>query len=231
MKICHKGHQLKPRGVTNFYCDCGDRGSSFCKCLGATQMHSAAVTGDVDLADKLQKSGEAENFDVVNDREETPLYLAVLENQIAFVEFLIKATANLEIPKKSVTPLQEACQGGQEEIVKLLLVAKVQVQKSTSHGFSALNFANWAGHTNIVKLLLEHNADEKDLEAKLPFQEEIDANKCTSTASKEPALQQWVHCDTCNANYCISCAKNHSEHKLGVKGFGHVVCGSTLTNE
>jgi len=196
-----------------------------------TQLHISAMTGNLETVDQLhQFSGEELN--AVNDAEETPLNLAVQNNHTAFVQFLIKANADLEIPKKSVTPLQEACQRGLEEIVQHLLVAKAQVQKSPSHGFSALNFAHWTGHTNIVKLLLEHNANEKDLEAKLPFQAEIDANICTAS-SKEPTLQQWMQCDTCNVVTCISCYKKcHWEHKLCPMRFGFVMCGCTcLSNE
>jgi len=189
-------------------------------------MHLAAVTGDVELAEKTQKSGE-DVLNVLNDDEETPLYLAVINKKTAIVEFLIKSGADLEKPKKSVTPLQEACQRGLEDIVKLLIDAKAQVQKSDGHGFSALNFAHWAGHENIVKLLLEHNATQQDLEAKLPFHAEIEANQCTATSSKEPALQQWVQCETCNVVSCVSCAKkSHGEHKVSTKGFGWVVCVS-----
>jgi len=32
-QVCHKGHDVQPARTSSFYCDCGERGPSKCKCL------------------------------------------------------------------------------------------------------------------------------------------------------------------------------------------------------
>ena len=57
------------------------------------------------------------------------------------------------------TPLIEAARGGHEEVIRVLLKAGAEVNKTVMLGMSPLHLAASFGHIDVVKLLLESGAD------------------------------------------------------------------------
>ena len=61
-------------------------------------------------------------------------------------------------PWRQSTPLMEAAGGGHEEVVRVLLKAGAQVNKTDKYRISPLHLAANRGHVDVVKLLLESGA-------------------------------------------------------------------------
>ena len=69
---------------------------------------------------------------------------------------------NVEItlsPWHYSTPLMEAAKGGHKEVIRALLKAGAEVNKTVKQGISPLHKAAEFGHIDAVKLLLESGAD------------------------------------------------------------------------
>lgn len=64
-----------------------------------------------------------------------------------------------ERDKGGFTPLMWACYHGQVPIVTSLLNRGVNINATNSKGENALLFASCNGHSDIVKILLEHKMD------------------------------------------------------------------------
>jgi ankyrin repeat protein len=84
----------------------------------------------------------------------TALHLAVQENQIQIVEFLLKNKAQVDItlPTRK-TPLYIAAEKGFKKIVAILLTYKANPNIETLDGFTPLQIAIKRGHQDIVELL------------------------------------------------------------------------------
>jgi ankyrin repeat protein len=75
------------------------------------------------------------------------------------VKRLLKAGA--DIHAEDGLPLKWAASYGYDEIVKVLIKAKVNVNVQNNNGFSAIGFAANGGHLETVKLLIDAGADVK----------------------------------------------------------------------
>ena len=91
--------------------------------------------------------------------EET-LLSAVDADDIAAARRAIAAGAKVSEPNRyGVTPLAQACQNGNVELVKLLLEAGADVKATQGGGETALMIASRTGRVECVKALLEKGAD------------------------------------------------------------------------
>lgn len=94
-----------------------------------------------------------------------PISHAIQIDHRELVELLIDNGANVNEPSKNDknpynTPLMIASWGGKLDIVKLLVENGACInQADQGNGFTALIKAVWQNHPNIVRYLLEHNAD------------------------------------------------------------------------
>ena len=90
----------------------------------------------------------------------TPLFIAVQENNITFVKLIIDAGANVnEINKGKATPLTIAVQKGYTECFESLLAAGADLNMKDSKGRTALMAFASVGNNDAVKLLLREGAD------------------------------------------------------------------------
>ncbi len=107
------------------------------------------------------------NIDVnkPNDSGFTPLGAALFKDRvdICTIELLLFFKAGVNIGLLEDTPLIIASRVGSDAAVKLLLQYKADINKQGKDGYTALMHAAYAGYENIVRLLLQSNAN-KNLE-------------------------------------------------------------------
>jgi len=91
----------------------------------------------------------------------TPLHLAVKLNRFTLVEMLISAGANVNVAdgKSGHSPLHLAAEAGRLDIVELLLAKRADIQLTSYYGCTPVQAAVARAHNNIVKLLIEHGAE------------------------------------------------------------------------
>ncbi len=126
----------------------------------------SADTGNLDLLKLLLKEGGDPNF--VDDgvphkhlKGETALSIAARNKNIDLAKCLIENRADPNLPANKLYPLSGAAFQGDFRMVKLLLDAGAKTEVVNLAGYTPLGSACEMGHTEIVKLLLSHNADSR----------------------------------------------------------------------
>ncbi|RGP79767.1 serine threonine kinase [Fusarium longipes] len=89
---------------------------------------------------------------------ETPLSLCISSGNVELASFLIQKGADLSIPVNSKTPIYQAIQLDNVEMVRMLL-EHAPLANSLHEGLSPLTFATLFARREIFKLLLEKGAD------------------------------------------------------------------------
>mgnify|MGYP006440673001 FL=1 len=123
------------------------------------QFMQAALEGKLDQIQTALKNGTP--VDTLGEGGRTALMLGAFNGHTAIVEALLKAGAAVSArDETSRTALMYASTGPNPNTVQALLSAgaKVNATDSDEH-FSPLMFAAAEGHTAVVTLLLENNAD------------------------------------------------------------------------
>ena len=135
---------------------------------GYTPLHSAARYGhDTVLTILLRNSKE--NIDTNDAYKNTALFLAADNGEEKCVEVLLKngAKAGCQNNRKA-TALISAARYGYTKIVQMLLtpetteyegLSKLEIDEQDDSGFSALEWAVYKDHKDIVQMLLSCNAD------------------------------------------------------------------------
>ena len=108
--------------------------------------------------------GGADPNNIINDRHESALLVAINKNSSALIKVLIEAGAN---PNSSLqpgvirTPLQLATEKGSIDIVNLLLDkgADINAPPFDRYGATALQFAAIGGYVGIAQLLIQRGAN------------------------------------------------------------------------
>ena len=127
---------------------------------GATALHWAAHSDNLDIVDLLLRAGA--NVNAANDHGVTPLSLACENANAAVAGRLVKAGANVNatLPAQGETVLMAAALSGQVNIVKMLLEAGADVNaKTVRSGQTALMWATSQNHDDVVRVLIERGAD------------------------------------------------------------------------
>ncbi|KAK9744180.1 Ankyrin repeats (3 copies) [Popillia japonica] len=116
----------------------------------------AACGGHVDLAMLLIERGA--NIEEVNDEGYTPLMEAAREGHEEMVALLLSQGANInaQTDETQETALTLACCGGFTEVADFLIKAGAHIERGAS---TPLMEAAQEGHMELVKYLLENNAD------------------------------------------------------------------------
>jgi predicted RND superfamily exporter protein len=115
------------------------------------KLLSAAAKGDLDVCNKLLRSGTDANTQ--DRRENTPLMLAAQNGHAAVCAALIAAGADVNAAKSYGTrALMHAALNGHVEICKLLIAAGADVHASKNN-VSALTIAERKGYADIANIL------------------------------------------------------------------------------
>ena len=103
-------------------------------------------------------------FDLDNIKDEkgnTPLYWACINNYTEVAKLLIEHGADIDIKdNRGNTPLYQACFKNNTEIAKLLIEYGADVNIKNKDGYTPLSMACSNDNTELVKLLIEHGADK-----------------------------------------------------------------------
>jgi ankyrin repeat protein len=138
--------------------------------LGRTSLHIAAGLGDAQKVKRYIDKGDDVN---ARDMEGiTPLFMALLENQVAVAKLLLEQDIDVNIPDKDGTvPLSAAAGMGNKYLVRAMISKGCNVNYQENDGWSPLHYACHLGHCAIVKILLEYGADPalKDINGLTPI--------------------------------------------------------------
>lgn len=122
------------------------------------ELHDAARRGDGAAVAALLKSGV--NINVRNPAEETPLLIAVQENQIEIAKALIAAGADINAQAANKdSPWLLAGAAGRTEIIRAMIPAGPDFTKRNRYGGNALIPACERGHVETITLLLTTEID------------------------------------------------------------------------
>ena len=127
---------------------------------GTTALAHAAWRNDLVMLDYLLINAEAE-VNTTNDYGATALYLAAADADASLIESLLKAGALPNVGLLSgETPLMAAANRGRFDAAKLLLDYGADANTMESNrGQNALMWATAEGYTQLVELLLNHDAE------------------------------------------------------------------------
>lgn len=90
----------------------------------------------------------------------TPLYIAAMSGQIQIFELLLASGANKDWVLDEISLLHRLIEGGNTDLVKLLVAAKVRLDIQNPHGETPLSVAAMHGHTEIVRSLIWAGANK-----------------------------------------------------------------------
>ncbi len=124
-----------------------------------TDIFDACRRGDVALVERIYEVNPA-IIHVDDFKGFSPLTIAVYNNQLAVVEFLLSKGARAEMQDQAGnTALMGVCFRGYKDLVPILLKSGPDVNQRNYQGATALTFAATFGHLEIAQALLEKGAD------------------------------------------------------------------------
>ncbi|XP_036944547.1 caskin-2-like isoform X5 [Acanthopagrus latus] len=132
---------------------------------GHIPLHLAAQYGHYDVSEMLLQ--HQSNPCLVNKAKKTPLDLACEFGRVQVAQLLLSSNmvvALLEGERKEptdsafTTPLHLAARNGHKDVIRLLLKAGIDINKTTKSG-TALHEASLYGKTEVVRLLLDAGVD------------------------------------------------------------------------
>eukprot|EP00435_Cladocopium_sp_Y103_P006603 s691_g2.t1 len=122
----------------------------------------AAVEGFQAEAVKLLCERRAD-VEICTEKGTTALLMAAETGQVETADVLIKHKADVNRENNlecRAAPLHIATFMGSDCMVRTLVAARAQVDKTTTRGHTALHYAAWGGHVDVAKALLEAGADK-----------------------------------------------------------------------
>ena len=181
-------------------------------CIGETSLLCALSYNTLSYNNKdiiyilLQNNA---NPNAINDRSETPMYLAIFWHQPDIVTKLLQCGANPNIAKRGTLPLHQAIENGNKDIVIRLLQYSANLKTLNNKNMNALDYAISKDKSDIVAELLKLKMNNKKI---VPF---------NSIINNKPENDR-VLCPICIANVrnivfncghsiCMDCSNKISE--------------------
>lgn len=128
---------------------------------GFSELHLAAMRGDVAAVGKLLDSGVGANPRQAEFRG-TPLQYAAAAGHVKVVERLLEHEAEVDaVDANGRTPLIWAAMKGQAEAARLLLDANANIGAANDGGWTPLHYSMSYGHEATTKLLLDRGASKE----------------------------------------------------------------------
>ena len=128
---------------------------------GGTLLHEACVYGHIEVVKLLIDYGA--DINVLNNRNETALFLSCWEGHYNIVKLLLDNNADIFVKSNNKSCLYMACSNGHYDIVKLLIdsinthhLLKQDIVADNDCGLSCLQIACLCNYADIVKLLLDN---------------------------------------------------------------------------
>lgn len=131
-----------------------DQGANarYCDQQGSTALHMAVQERRTDIVEILAPLSSVDHKD---DRNLTPLHVAVLKQNEPIVRLLCRQPMDINLPaSEGRTALGYAAQRGNREIVSLLLENGASAHISDQYEISPLSEAAFGGHIGVVDVLL-----------------------------------------------------------------------------
>ena len=127
-----------------------------------TALHHAAGGGHVDICSMF--IDKEVDVNTQTEHGETALMLASGGGHTDVVKLLLDNKADVHAGRRTLwrkqwTALHLAADGDHVDICSMLINKHAHVNKQTENGETALMLASKKGHTNVVKLLLDNEAD------------------------------------------------------------------------
>jgi hypothetical protein len=126
--------------------------------FGQNDVFEISRSGTLEEISELYNSNNA----IINSNNESgysPLTIACYNNNEAVVKFLIEKVEDPNVMSMFGTPLMAATFKGLDNIVEVLLLAKVDPDNADSNGTTAAHYAVMAKNYKIINLLLDFEAD------------------------------------------------------------------------
>ncbi|MBU8932900.1 MAG: ankyrin repeat domain-containing protein [candidate division Zixibacteria bacterium] len=126
---------------------------------GADPLHEAIQNNDTTMVQSLilEAPDQLESRDSNNN---TPLHVAVLENNTAIAKMLLTAGAEVDAGDNEGSPaLITAAMRGYLDMARLLISKGADVGYQDNFGNTAITFAAIGGSTEMIELLIEEGAD------------------------------------------------------------------------
>ena len=131
-------------------------GSGNTDSYGNTPLHQACHNGQGEVVKAMLAKGGMD-INARNDEKMTPLYMAVLEDNLLIADLLLEAGADANISGNS--PLHAAAENENEHIIKNLLAHAAKIDERNEDGETALIIAARHGNNYIVGTLLDKGAN------------------------------------------------------------------------
>ena len=130
---------------------------------GRNPLHGAAISGNLEVAQKLIEYDPAYINVKEEDGGQAPLYWASRgqnSKDSSVVRLLLEHGADINVRTDGGrTPLHTASYRGALEVVRVLLEHGADVEVKTNDGHTALQFADGEGRDKVVELLREYGAE------------------------------------------------------------------------
>lgn len=124
--------------------------------IGETPLHIAVLRGYRNIIGLLIRSGAKK--DVVDEFGRTPLSVAICTKNMSVITDLLRYGVDVEKSHDDSTPLIDACNSGDEDMVRLLVHNGANVTAKNSNGYTPLNISCMRGNSQIVDFLLGTDA-------------------------------------------------------------------------
>lgn len=132
-----------------------DRGAKYYESRVGDPLHFAAKNGHTQVAQMLLDSGASINA----TNEGRGLHCAARNGEVAMVQFFLENGVEVKYYSYALTA---AVEGGQEEVVKMLLALGVDIDGGNEGRDPPILRAMIRGQHHVVKLLLKHGAKDID---------------------------------------------------------------------